>query len=222
MRSPSSSLLQTVRSRERPLGNGELNLSRFCTGKHRDDSWPIKQTARIPRQTNSIGLIQLARNVNLSGRPPSLRPIVAALNRFLGIIDRCCSSAIFSLSPLFPFARILSSFARQQTLSSPKPLIVPFSAAFTDTAVALRRFQVPEFGSGAVPCPGHPVHADLRARSMRSGGNDRRAALGHLIRQTPSPPSLHRRRRHHHRRPEPRGPPSGAVDPDHGQVRVRA
>lgn len=58
------------------------------------------------------------------------------------------------------------------------------------------------------------MHAHLRAGAVRSRGGDRRASVRHLVREAASPPLG--------RLPDPRGPASRPVDPDHGQVRVRA
>ena len=47
-----------------------------------------------------------------------------------------------------------------------------FANCSTDPAVTLRGVQVPELGDGAVPGTGDPVHAHLRARTVRPGGID--------------------------------------------------
>lgn len=53
-------------------------------------------------------------------------------------------------------------------------LIITLSGVLvTDTVLEFRRLQVPELGGGAIPCPGHPVYADLRAGTVRPGRIDR-------------------------------------------------
>jgi hypothetical protein len=73
--------------------------------------------------------------------------------------------------------RLLSGRANPIELSSGKLSRANLSffllSVVTDPAVAFRRLQVPELGGGAVPRPGHPMHADLRAGAVRPGRNDR-------------------------------------------------